>query len=366
MNVWSDERTVMTLDAGGTNFVFSAIKGGKEIVAPIQKKACAIDLELCLQTISEGFKAVEAKLSEKPVAISFAFPGPCDYQNGIIGDLGNLPAFRGGVPLAAILKHQFKIPVFINNDGDLYAYGEALGGILPEINQKLQKSGSPKRYRNLVGITLGTGFGGGLVQNDNLFVGDNSIAMEVWLTASRSYPKRFAEEGVSTRAIIREFLSEAKGTYSGDIMPKDIAQIAKNDAHEDCKAAQKAFAEFGKCLGDSLHTLVCLTDSIIVIGGGITGAADLFLSSALKQMNLAFETADGKNKVNGLVQKVFNIDDAKEMELFVQDQSKEISVQGTNEVVKYDPTPRLALCTSKLGASKAIALGAYAFALRNM
>ncbi len=83
-------------------------------------------------------------------------------------------------------------------------------------------------------------------------------------------------------------------------------------------------------------------------------------------MNLAFETADGKNKVKGLVQKVFNIDDVKEMELFVQDQSKEISVQGTNEVVKYDPTPRLAVCTSKLGASKAIALGAYAFALRNM
>ncbi len=365
MNVWNDKRTVMTLDAGGTNFVFSAIKGGKEIVEPIFVEANGHDLELCLQTIIKGFEEIKSALSETPVAISFAFPGPCDYRNGIIGDLSNLPAFRGGVPLADILKHRFQIPVFINNDGDLFAYGEALGGVLPFVNQKLKESGSAKNYRNLVGITLGTGFGGGLVHNNNLFIGDNSIAMEVWLTGSRLYPKRFAEEGVSTRAIIREFLALAQASYSADIMPKDIAEIAKNEQHIDSCVAKKSFEIFGKCLGDSLQSLVCLTDSIIVIGGGIMGAAELFMPAVLQQMNTAFETANG-DKVNGLVQKVFNIDNEDEMAMFVQDKSKEIAVLGTEQFVKYDPTPRLAVCSSKLGASKAIAVGAYAFALKQL
>ena len=96
-------------------------------------------------------------------ALSFAFPGPADYPNGIIGDLKNLPAFRGGVPLGPLLAETFGAPVFINNDGDLFAYGEAMAGLLPEVNGMLEAAGSPKRFRNLLGVTLGTGFGAGLV-----------------------------------------------------------------------------------------------------------------------------------------------------------------------------------------------------------
>jgi len=89
---------------------------------------------------------VQNRLPEKPVAISFAFPGPADYPNGIIGDLGNFPAFRGGVALGPMLQEKFKLPVFINNDGDLFAYGEAIAGFLPEVNELLEKAGSPKHF----------------------------------------------------------------------------------------------------------------------------------------------------------------------------------------------------------------------------
>ena len=83
---------------------------------------------------------------EKPVAISFAFPGPADYPNGIIGGyLPNLPSLRDGVALGPFLEEKFGVPVFINNDGDLYAYGEALGGVLPQVNAKLEYLGSSKR-----------------------------------------------------------------------------------------------------------------------------------------------------------------------------------------------------------------------------
>ena len=60
----------------------------------------------------EGFQRVIDKLDEKPVAISFAFPGPADYPNGIIGGyLPNFPSFRDGVALGPFLEMKFGILV---------------------------------------------------------------------------------------------------------------------------------------------------------------------------------------------------------------------------------------------------------------
>ena len=365
MNLWNDNRVVLILDAGGTNFVFSAIKGGSEIIEPIRKPSNADQLELCLKTIIDGFKEVKNLINEKPVAISFAFPGPADYRRGIIGDLPNLPAFRGGVALGPMLEEHFNIPVFINNDGDLFAYGEALGGILPEINKRLLEANSPKQYSNLVGITLGTGFGGGIVQNGNLFIGDNSIASEVWLTSSRLFPQRFAEEGISTRAIQREFLQNASQEYSDELMPKDIYDIAMDSKNSDQQAALTAFDIFGRCIGDSLANLLTLTDGIAVIGGGLTGAHDLYMPAVMNEINGQYHTAQGETH-NRLVQKVYNIDNEAEFQEFIKDRSRKITIPGTDKSLKYDPEPRLAICSSKLGASKAIGIGAYAYALKEI
>ena len=156
-----DRRIVLTLDAGGTNFVFSAMQGCAEVVEPVRLAAVPDNMERCLAVLVDGFRQVKSQLTREPVAISFAFPGPADYAHGVIGDLPNFPAFRGGVAMGPFLEEQFHLPVFINNDGNLFAYGEALAGTLPQINKCLIESGSPRRYCNLLGITLGTGFGGG-------------------------------------------------------------------------------------------------------------------------------------------------------------------------------------------------------------
>ena len=170
-----DNRTVITLDAGGTNFVFGAMRANEFIVDPITVPSNAHDLDLCLRTMVRGFREIIGRLDEQPAAISFAFPGPADYPNGIIGGyLPNFPSFREGVALGPFLEMTFGIPVFINNDGDLFAYGEALGGALPEVNARLEKAGSAKRYKNLLGYTFGTGFGMGMVVNGELNRGDNS------------------------------------------------------------------------------------------------------------------------------------------------------------------------------------------------
>ncbi len=85
----TDSRIVLTLDAGGTSFRFRAIRGNEFVTETIVLPSNGDDLDLCLKNIIEGFKRILALCQKKPSALSFSFPGPADYPNGIIGDLPN-------------------------------------------------------------------------------------------------------------------------------------------------------------------------------------------------------------------------------------------------------------------------------------
>jgi len=362
MDIYSDKRVVLTLDAGGTNLVFNAFKGGKPVIEGIRKDAHAHHLERCLGNMKAGFREVMQEIGEKPVAISFAFPGPADYSNGIIDNTNNLPAFKGGVPLKSILEEEFGLPVFINNDGDLFAYGEALGGILPEVNARLEASGSPKRYRNLFGFTLGTGFGGGFVSNGRLITGDNVTAAEVWLFSNRHSPEVNAEDVVSIRAVQRVYAAEAGLPYPNELEPKDIYEIAMGEKEGDRKAALKAYEETGRALGDTVANVLTFIDGIAVIGGGITGASELYMPAVMEELNFKYHPSNVE-EMPRLVQKVFNLDDEADRTEFFKDYSRSLPIPGTDRSISYDPVPRLAIATSSRGASESIALGAYAYAL---
>lgn len=278
-----DKRIVITLDAGGTNLVFGAMQANEFIVDPITLPSNAQDLDLCLQTMVKGFEQVIAQLDQKPVAISFAFPGPADYPNGIIGGLlPNFPSFRNGVALGPFLEDKFGIPVYINNDGDLFAFGEAIGGALPEINDKLAAMGSARRYSNLLGYTFGTGFGIGMVIDGKLNRGNNSC-VETFCLPHKKNPSWFVEEGVAIRAIKRVY-GEVSGDVNHKFEPKDICDIAEGKIPGNKEAAIKAFEEFGEVAGDAIATAVTLTDALVVIGGGLTGARKFFMPSLLKQL----------------------------------------------------------------------------------
>jgi glucokinase len=357
-----DKRIVMTLDAGGTNFVFSAIRANREIVTPVILPSNGNDLDSCLNTIVTGFLEIKRNLPCPPVAISFAFPGPADYPNGIIGDLANIPAFHGGIALGPMLREIFDIPVYINNDGDLFAYGEAMGGFLPWINEQLEKAGSPKRYQNLFGITLGTGFGAGIVRNGELFTGDNSNAAEIWLMRHKTIGRCFAEEGVSIRAIQRVYHESAQVKPSSDLAPKDIYEVATGKKDGDKQAALKAFSEMAEVTGDALANAITLIDGLIVVGGGLAGAYPILIDILLKEINGSIETVDGK-KTARLVQKVFNAEDELQLKEFLAGSKKEIKVPRSGKTLLYDPLKRTAIGLSRLGTSQAVSLGAYAFAL---
>lgn len=359
-----DNRVVITLDAGGTNLVFGAMQANKFIVDPITMPSNAQDLDKCLATMVEGFQAVIDKLDTKPVAISFAFPGPADYPNGIIGGyLPNFPSFRDGVALGPFLEYKFGIPVFINNDGDLFAFGEALGGALPDVNAKLEALGCSKRYKNLVGYTFGTGFGIGIVVNNQLNRGDNSC-VETFCLKHKKMPDIIVEDGVAIRAVKRVY-GELTGNPDHGLEPKDICEIADGTREGDREAAKKAFAEMGEIAGDAMATAVTLTDGLIVIGGGITAARKYIMPSLLKELRSKMHTVAG-GELNRVQMEVYDLDDDKEFAAFAKGHPQTLKVYGTDRYVAYDPHKRIGVAISKMGASRAISVGAYAFALNQL
>lgn len=360
----NDPRIVLTLDAGGTNMVFGAMKGGRSIVEPITLPSNADDLDLCLGTMVKGFSSIIEKLDDKPTAISFAFPGPADYPNGIIGGyLPNFPSFRSGVALGPYLSKIFGIPVYINNDGDLFAYGEALGGALPEINSKLEKSGSSKKYRNLIGYTFGTGFGIGTVIGGELNRGDNSC-VETFCLPHMDRHDIIVEEGVAVRAVKRVY-AELSGDSDHTLEPKDIFDIAEGKRPGDKEAAAKAFEKMGEVAGDAMASAVTIIDGLIVIGGGITAARKYIMPGLFRSLRGKMHTLSG-DELNRVQMKVYDLDNEAEFEEFAHGDARKIKVYGSEEEVVYDPQKRIGVAISKLGASQAIAIGAYSFALNQL
>ncbi|HEX2972031.1 MAG TPA: ROK family protein [Tepidisphaeraceae bacterium] len=361
----TDNRIVMTLDAGGTNFRFCAMQNNKPITQTVAMPSNGDDLQKCLANIVEGFSRTKKLCPEPPVAISFAFPAPADYPAGIIGDLGNLPGFRGGVALGPMLEEKFKIPVFINNDGDLFVYGDALAGFLPYVNGLLEKAGSPKRYKNLFGVTLGTGFGGGIVRDGELFIGDNSMAGEVWLLRNKLAPTMNAEEGASIRAVRRVFAEKSGIPFEQAPEPKVIFDIGMGKAPGNRDAAVEAFRRMGEVVGDAMANALTLVDGLAVVGGGVSGAWPLFLPALVDELNSTYTGPQG-NKFRRLIAKAFNIEDTAQREKFVTGEARQITVPGGTRKVQYDPLQRIGIGMSRLGTSESVAIGAYAFALRKL
>lgn len=365
MNYARDKRIVLTLDAGGTSFRFSAMCGNMPVTETVTLPSNGDNLKKCLENIVTGFATVKKNCPQPPAAISFAFPGPADYPAGIIGDLRNLTSFRGGVALGPMLEKKFGIPVFINNDGELFAYGEAIAGLLPYVNGLLAKAGSSKRYKNLCGITLGTGFGCGITRNGELFSGDNSNAAQISLLRNKLQPELNSEEGASIRAVRRVYAEKSGIPFDQAPDPRGIEAIALGKAPGDRAAAIEAYRRLGEVVGDALGTALAFVDGLAVIGGGVSKAWKLFMPSLLKELNGSYTSPNGY-RFRRLPEVVFNLENNAQLKKFLKGCTRTITVPGSKTKIKYDALQRIGVGLSRLGTSEAVAIGAYAFALRKL
>ncbi len=349
------QSAVLTLDAGGTTFSFHVVCKETDLSDPLVLPVDGRNLKSCIDTMIQGFEAQKAAIPDEAAAISFAFPGPADYENGVIGDLANLPAFRGGVPLGAILGRHFNLPVFINNDGNLFALGEAQAGFLPQVNRMLQDAGQKRRYCNLLGVTIGTGFGGGIVINGQMLIGDCSAAGEIWLLRHKLNRELNAEEGVNIRSLRRRFAELTGQSIDLVPQPKEIARIADDPGHADAPAARESFRRLGEVLGDALANALTLIDGVVVIGGGLSGASRHFLPAVMQELNGRI------NSFPRLECRVYDLEDEADRAAFLK--PGETLLEGS---IPYIAEKKIPLGISRLGTSKAVAVGAWHFAMSRL
>jgi len=240
------EKAILGLDIGGTG-----IKGGVLINGQLKdirsiETPAAERQEYILETIAAF---IESYLHHDLAGIGIGIPGLVDVEKGIILGLTNIPAFQH-VELKKFLTERFSKPVFVNNDANCFALG-------------VHKYGVGQNYKNLVGITLGTGVGGGIVINGQLYSGVNSAAGE-WCNAA--YLDHNYEHYCSGKFF---------HTYY-HYRPKTLAKLALNGD----PMALKAFDEYGHHLGELIkNILYALAPEAIVLGGSIRKTYPLFEKS---------------------------------------------------------------------------------------
>ena len=251
---------VIGVDVGATNLK-AGIVYNKRIIKKISiktesKKGFKISLKNLINAIGLVF-------NNHVKSIGIGFPAAVDVKKGFIYSVNNMPGWKN-VNLKKILEKKFKVPVYINNDANCFVLAEYIHNF--------------KRYKNMVGVTLGTGIGVGAIINCELYSGNSCSAGEINLILING--KRL-EEFTSARFIERKSKVSAEQCFilasKGSIFHKKI------------------YKEFGKNLGFALAILVNTYDpQLIVIGGDISKAFKLFKKSMLGELkkNVYSQTFD--------------------------------------------------------------------------
>jgi glucokinase len=196
----------------------------------------------------------------------FAMPGPFDYASGVSFMRHKLP-YLYGISLASAFANRFDwqpSQVRFLNDAAAYLLGE-IG------------AGAARGESRAVGITLGTGVGSAFAVGGRIVTEGPGVPPggEIW---NIPYHGGIVEDLISTRALQRSYM-ERTGQQ------REVASIAHYANGGEVPACE-VFEEFGSNLGLALlHLLTEFNPNVVVIGGGISRSANLFLPDAVRALN---------------------------------------------------------------------------------
>lgn len=173
-----------------------------------------------------------------------------------------------------------------------------------------------------------------------------------------------AEESVSIRAVKRVY-RELSGIEDNNLTPKDICEIAEGIKEGNRKAAIASFQELGEMAGSAIASALNIVDGLVVIGGGLTGAARYILPALVNELRTTLSMFSGE-QFSCLQMEVYNWEDEVERKKFLDYQHCEVLIPGTSIKVPYNNTKRIAVMCSRDGASSSIMRGAYAYALSQL
>jgi len=268
---------VGAVDIGGTKIAVGIVDGDGRVLS---RAEVPTDVE---RSYENGLDLVSGMLhkalqdtGDKMVGIGIGSTGPVDPVSGGFGDVDFLPRWRGKNPVHD-LGEIFKVRVALENDADAGALGEAGWG-------------AGKNRSRLVYVTVGTGIGGGIILDGQLYRGVDGAHPEIGHhVIDPSGPVcscgfRGCWEALATGPAMAAWFQQQSpaGDYGSPVSAKRICELARQGDG----LAQQAVAREAYYLGLGIANLInLLTPDAIVLGGSIMKSADLLLDGIRKVIN---------------------------------------------------------------------------------
>ncbi len=283
------------LDVGGTKVLGAIFNENREIVYRLKKRSAengssSDDVEKVIVSVVEEMLGESGIPKSKIHAIASSAPGVINQNTGVVLFTPNLP-WRN-YDMAASMRKQFGVPFYVGNDVNLGVLGE-------------YKYGAARGYRNVVGFFVGTGMGGGLILNGELYTGNQFKAAEyghmildpegpLCNCGQRGCLEAFSsKQGMS--AYIRQQVSRGRESMMADAVSEGVfrsKQLKKAIAAKDAvamEAVDRACHYLAVATGNMINTI---SPDLVIYGGGIIEAlGDLFLGKILAEVDKYCMTA---------------------------------------------------------------------------
>ncbi len=204
--------------------------------------------------LGDIYQVIDALMDEDVAAIGIGVPSVVDVAEGIVYDVQHIPSWVK-VPLKQLLEARYRKPVFINNDANCFALGEYYFG-------------KGRDTDSMIGMTLGTGLGSGIIINGKLFAGYNCGAGEFGMLPYKDQ--------------VLEYY--ASGSFFKNVYQLDGVQVFKAAQQGDARALE-LYAELGTHFGQAIKMVMYGYDpQLIVLGGSVAQAYPLFAGTMWREI----------------------------------------------------------------------------------
>jgi len=246
-------KNILGIDLGGTSIKGGLVHG--EIASQLINSSGTEE-----QVLQEVLHFTDRFIDQSVSAIGIGVPGL--VVDGVVYDVVNIPAWKN-IPLQQLMQERYQLPVLVNNDANCFALGEFYFG-------------KGRGHDSMIGLTIGTGLGSGIIINKKLYSGNNCGAGEFGMM---------------------DYLDQCYEHYACGQFFQNVYGISGETVFADASAgsplALKMYEEMGAHLGNAIKAILYAIDiDLIILGGSVRHAFQYFSPAMWKRIEtFAFRRA---------------------------------------------------------------------------